>query len=542
MPTAEENELNTAVARVLESTHPKKLIVAGPGAGKTYLFKKLLEQAPGSPQQRLVLTFINNLKADLDRNLGELASTYTLHGYCQLLLHRTKSLRGDLSENFVCYPGLISLIKSDWEFLKASHAPKFAELMRALGCSAEQEAFYFARSAYYDAVDFDDSVYRVVRALSDQPELIPAFELALVDEFQDFNRMEAEVINLLGQRSPLVVAGDDDQALYGQLRGASWDYIRAHHAGGEFEIFELPFCMRCPEVVVAAINDVIARARASRKLDGRIDKPFRYFPPVKAEDSRLNPHIDLVRTSVQSTLANYFGRYVEQVIRAIPEADFEKAAEKFEPCVLVIGSRPYLPQVRGHLVEAGLLPPEAADNRNEREEALVMLNADQSSNLGWRIILKHGVAAVARKCVVEAAERGVPLAEVIPEDLRTATLEAATALAARKAAEPDSEGDATNPVPRVLLTTYEGSKGMSAQYVVLVGLHDGELPRNANNVTDIEICKFLVGLTRTKKKCTIIASRRFGNIQRSISAFVNWIQPGRFNVIEVNADYWRARP
>ena len=49
----------------------KKLVVAGPGAGKTTLFRKLLDSADGTADQRLVLTFINNLKADLEGSLGD---------------------------------------------------------------------------------------------------------------------------------------------------------------------------------------------------------------------------------------------------------------------------------------------------------------------------------------------------------------------------------------------------------------------------------------------------------------------------------------
>lgn len=143
--------------------------------------------------------------------------------------------------------------------------------------------------------------------------------------------MEASVIDLLAERNRIVIAGDDDQALYSQLRGASWDHIRAHYEAGHYEIFQLPFCMRCPEVIVGAVNDVIVNARKDKKLQGRIDKPYRYYEPVKRDDSRRYPKIELVEMSVQRANANYFGRYVEECIQGISEQDFKLAAEKNVP-------------------------------------------------------------------------------------------------------------------------------------------------------------------------------------------------------------------
>jgi superfamily I DNA/RNA helicase len=94
MATEEELELEAAVDRVLASRSPKKLVVAGPGAGKTTLFGKLLDQSGGKPDDRLVLTFINNLKSDLERSLGDRSRVNTLHGYCLALLYRVTALRG----------------------------------------------------------------------------------------------------------------------------------------------------------------------------------------------------------------------------------------------------------------------------------------------------------------------------------------------------------------------------------------------------------------------------------------------------------------
>ena len=54
-----------------------------------------------------------------------------------------------------------------------------------------------------------------------------------------------------------------------------------------------------------------------------------------------------------------------------------------------------------------------------------------------------------------------------------------------------------------------GAKGLSAQHVFIVGLHEGDLPRNSANIDDLEVCQFLVGLTRAKNTTNIIFKNTF---------------------------------
>jgi superfamily I DNA/RNA helicase len=471
--------------------------------------------------------------------LGDTAEVFTLHGYCQHLLRRYAGLRNGLTADFVCYPGLVSLIKKDWQRLeKNSDAPKFAELMRDLDCSSVQDAFYTARSNYYNAVDFDDSVHRTYQRLATDPSLIPSYELALIDEFQDFNKMEASVIDLLAERSRIVIAGDDDQALYSQLRGASWDHIRAHYEGGHYEIFELPFCMRCPEVIVGAVNDVMLKVQKDKKLQGRIDKPYRYYEPVKGNDSRRYPKIELVETSTQRANANYFGRYIEECIQHISEQDFKLAAEKNEPAVLVIGSNPYRRQVEEYLTETGLVTTDKKAELSDRERAFEILVQNGKSNLGWRIILAEEDENIACEAVRATARNGLQLFEAIAEPLRAAVLKEAQEWMANRPPENENGAKAAS-TPKVKVTSFEGAKGLSAQYVFLIGLHSGEMPRNAGNVQDIEICRFLVGMTRTKKKCSIVVTNRFGDRTKRRSDFLSWIKAERFEEKKVTAAYWQ---
>jgi superfamily I DNA/RNA helicase len=532
-----EKELQAAIERILRSSSRKKLVVAGPGTGKTYLFKMLLDSMPGEPHRRLVLTFINNLKQDLEQSLSGLAGVFTLHGYCQSLLRRHSGLRKGLARDFRCLPGLASIIKSDWVYIHRETPPAFVELMRNLQAD-DRIAFYLARGNYYNAVDFDDSVFRTHKALTESLGQVGGYDLVLIDEYQDFNRMEAALIDMLALTNPILIAGDDDQALYSQLRGSSWEFIRQLHRAGEYEVLPLPFCLRCPQVVVDATNDIILAARQQKHLEGRIDKPFQHYEPIKGEDSKRHPKLSLILTSVQRPNANYFGRYIEEAMKAIPDKEIKEATENGYPAVLIIGSNPYRREVTEYLEERGYHLDTGRDKQTglNRSQGLEILKEDPGSNLGWRVLLETDRPSFARKCIPDTAESGEPLLKRISEDYRNRVLEEVADYEPQVPPEPPKQdaGEIT-----IKVTSYEGAKGLSAQHVFIIGVHEGELPHDSENIQDIEICKFIVGLTRTRKKCTFLCTKSFGKQWKYPSQFLKWIRPERLELTRVNAIYWK---
>jgi len=534
--STEEVDLKTEIDRILESPSKKKLIVAGPGTGKTFLFGLILKGSDPDPADNLVLTFLNNLRDDLENDLSEYALVYTLHSYCLRLLYNESSLRSRLSDDFVCFPRLTSLIKRDWEYIYKNESPQFVREMRNL-LPDNNLIFYIDRSTYYDAVDFDDIVYRAYLGTMGNPDPLGFFEKVLIDEYQDFNMLENSIINRLAANNSILIVGDDDQALYSKLRDSSWDYIRSMYSSGQYEIFELPYCMRCPKVIVDAVGDIIIKARQIKKLRGRIDKPFKHFPPVKGADSTKYPNICLVKTSVQRNNANYMGRYIEHAIKDIPQDEIEESVQKGFPAILVIAIKPYRPQIISYLKEAGIELDTRQDSNYviDQSSYLSILKEDIRSNLGWRIALEIDQPPFLEDLILKSQNNDQALYDLLPEDYRDVKQ---SEVDSYKITEEDDKLEQSTKKTIVRVTSFEGAKGLSAQHVFIAGLHDGELPKDPEAIQDLEICKFVVSLTRARKKCTIIHTGRFGQQSKSPSTFISWIAPDHFENLYIDREYW----
>jgi superfamily I DNA/RNA helicase len=146
-------------------------------------------------------------------------------------------------------------------------------------------------------------------------------------------------------------------------------------------------------------------------------------------------------------------------------------------------------------------------------------------------------AGVARKFIRQADENNQLLAEVILPAQREQILAEAKAWAAQnEAVDPAEKADESG--QKIAITSYEGSKGRSAQYVFLIGVHSGELPKNAAAIDDIEICRFLVGLTRTRKRCSILVANNAMGRFKNRSEFIAWINSARLREKKISAAYW----
>ncbi len=70
----------------------------------------------------------------------------------------------------------------------------------------------------------------------------------------------------------------------------------------------------------------------------------------------------------------------------------------------------------------------------------------------------------------------------------------------------------------VKIVTMLGAKGLSGDYVFIVNCDDRYILEK-NSVTDASICRFLVAITRARKKLTIYSSKE------EIPTYVKWLKP-----------------
>jgi len=560
-----------AIATIVNSEADKKLVVAGPGTGKTFTFKQALQAVEG---KGLALTFINNLVGDLKEALGGLADVFTFHGYCKRQMHLNTG-EGRL-DPLDYYPPFLELAVYDLGLLGRADLSKDDVTSAFHNVDDEDELLTDALRIgdYYRAVSHTDVVYRVLRFFEARDDRIQIYPLIVVDEYQDFSLLETRFIALLATKSPVLIAGDDDQALYA-FKNASPRYIRELRTNATYAQFELPYCSRCTDVVVSATKDAIAAATANGNLIGRIEKEFLCYLPDKRADSEAHPRITHARCTVERNNAPYIGRYITKQISEISADDIRESHEHGYPTVLVIGPRPFLTRAYDMIRESysnAIL--KTSDQPNvELLDGYRRLAQDDRSRLGWRIIIHCDPFDNANDVLREVLNDDSELVDSLPQDYRERHLEIAalvrslqdghqltdneeqrlcqavgasidaireTLKIADERDEDDEAGaleddagetaqeDAAPDKPSIICTSLVGAKGLSGGYVYIVGCNNGHFPQNPNAITDEEVCCFLVALSRTRKECQLISCNNFSG---------NWMEPSRLlNWIETHVD------
>jgi superfamily I DNA/RNA helicase len=536
-------ERSAYVEKIVSSISKKKLVVAGPGTGKTYLFREILRNKPKS----LTLTFINALVADLSLELGDASEVCTLHSYAKQLLGKLKKAPVRI------FPKLSQVIQEDAVVLLKKQID-FNKLFHERDDSNEHIGFYAKRKRFYgDFYGYTDVIFALAICLEKRRDKIPAYQQVVVDEFQDFNRLEVSLIDLLAEKSPVLLAGDDDQALY-EFKQASSEHIRRRHSEESlgFQSFELPFCSRCPRVIVEAANDIVKAATSKGHLKGRIAKRYEYF-----EERTKNAVCD---SNPKITYAYILDKRIPWFIHK----QIERIAKTLRKAFSVLIISPFSLQssnIATALKKKGFGRVESGDKRADDPtllDGLKLLSEDQESNLGWRIVAKsllereefesllkdvdkketqaiHNFMSANHKSKVSAMlkvvrklrayksieEEHLPILHGMNVDFFDLVSEAMTenfALGDRGAV-----GHGIRNI-HIKTTTIQSSKGLAAEYVFITHFDDRYfIGQDASKVSDQHICNFLVALTRAKNKVFLISCKD------QDPTFLQWIDKRRID-------------
>ena len=262
-------DLNEQQLAAVTAPPGPSLVIAGAGSGKTrtltYRVAYLLEQ--GIPPDRiLLLTFTNKAAKEMMRRVAdllgqELASLWggTFHSIGNRILRQHAPLLGYQRDFSIMdredAKHLITTCVAESEIdVKATRFPK-AEVLGDIFSLAlntqkpvadillEQydyftqldtqiediERRYAARKLATNAMDFDDLLVLWLKLLQEHADVREhyqrRFQFILVDEYQDTNRLQSDLIDLLAARHHnVMVVGDDAQSIYA-WRGANFQNI-----------------------------------------------------------------------------------------------------------------------------------------------------------------------------------------------------------------------------------------------------------------------------------------------------------------------------
>lgn len=532
---------------VLCSPSNKKIVVGGPGTGKTHLFKSILE----GKEKTLTLTFVNALVEDLSLELCGISDVKTLHGFA------LAELNNATEKNIKVFPKLPMVIKDDARILLGKGI-NFDRLFHNRDDTNEHITFYRKRKDYYgNYYGYPDIVFAVVSYFEKNSEKIPVFRQVVVDEFQDFNKLEVSLIDLLATKSPILLAGDDDQALYESLKSASSRHIRQRYGDTTYGYapFILPYCSRCTRVIVEATNDVVTGATRDGYLTSRVIKSFRYFDDERKDRvSEANPK--LIYSQVYARKIPYF---IQTRILEVAE----EVRDKFS--VLIIApTKKQCRAIVGALKNKGFKSISFVEKSDREKPALLdglrLLLEDKKCKLGWRIVAENlleqrDFEALLKVTgqddvqnfseLIEAEQKRevsqmLKILRTVRDGKRTQDKIELADILERVGFDTCEMGkdclkDEIQPgAPRVAnpgirktpitVTTIQSSKGLDADYVFITYLDDQYFIKHndKSKVSDQDICNFIVTLTRARRKVFLISSDT-----TKMPLFLKWIDRKR---------------
>ncbi|WP_221568296.1 DNA helicase PcrA [Alkalihalobacillus sp. TS-13] len=289
--------LNPEQKKAVKHTEGPLLIMAGAGSGKTRVLTHriayLLVEKGVAPWNILAITFTNKAAREMQSRVAAITGPAaesiwisTFHSMCVRILRRDSDRIG-INRNFTILDatdqlsvikqalkdlnldtkkfdarGILGTISSAKNELKtAADFQKTAQGMYE-EVAADVYEVYEKQLRKNHALDFDDLIMSTIKLFQRVPEVLEhyqrKFQYIHVDEYQDTNRAQYVLVNLLAERyRNLCVVGDSDQSIY-RWRGADIANILSFEQDyADAEVILLEQNYRSTKRILQAANEVI---------------------------------------------------------------------------------------------------------------------------------------------------------------------------------------------------------------------------------------------------------------------------------------------
>ena len=255
--------LNPEQREAAETVAGPVLILAGAGSGKTrtvtYRIAHMLMNLKIPGKNILAVSFTNKAAAEMKERVSHLVDSRHRKGITLSTFHSLgiRILREDIhhlgyNNLFTIYDQAdqMSIVREGLKNYRSNKSYDRGIIMSKIGYLKNQGIsaddfpkskfydpennydgateyvyhFYQEKLQFYNALDFDDILFLVVKLFKNHPEVATKyserFKYIMIDEYQDTNSLQFALIQgLTSTHQNICVVGDDDQAIYG-FRGA----------------------------------------------------------------------------------------------------------------------------------------------------------------------------------------------------------------------------------------------------------------------------------------------------------------------------------
>ncbi|HJQ09090.1 MAG TPA: ATP-dependent helicase [Candidatus Saccharimonadales bacterium] len=538
--------LNLEQRQAVEAGDGPVLIIAGPGTGKTKTLAAriayLVAAGKAKPEEILALTFtaksaeeMRNRVHDMAVN-GQAASVSdqgiphitTFHAFCHGLL--------DSKLPFINDAKRLSIIKAlgkPAELRGVGTRELGLRISRAKNMADDNPAVVRLVQSYDKAlqaagvIDFDDLLVRVYDLLRSDDQkrasVQSQFRYVLVDEFQDTNRLQYELLQLVRANANLFVIGDPYQSIYG-FRGASGDIFgQFMHDHPDTQKITLHVNYRSAPEIVRLSNAI-----------------FRNGNVLRAQ-APTGGQVQVVEVLNEYSEAAWIAGEIQRAIGGgdllrVASDDERTTHHTLKDFAILYRSRLAALAVQKGIAESGLPYQIVGDGSPYDKPSLQTILNTLRLSLNDRVIELGELTLPEQKLITEYAakhaatpphnfaqtlitmlgfEPSCELDQLLGSLARFDSIRAAVAYFDQLAEQQfyDPQADA------MTLLTIHAAKGLEFPYVFLVAAEEGVLPSSRSDLTE-EKRLFYVAATRAKERLEITYARHRSGKSAEASRFI----------------------